>query len=156
MKYLASAMIGAACLVAPAYADDSHPGHTMLTPDQMEWKDAPGLPPGTKVTVIEGPMNEAVPFIIRVKFPAGSKVPPHWHSQIEHTTVLSGVFNLGMGDKLDPSSAKALPVGSAAFMQPKTAHYAIFNEESIIQIHGIGPWTITYVNPVDDPRSKTN
>ena len=49
----------------PAYADDSHPGQTTLTPDQMQWKDAPGLPPGTKVTVIEGPMNEAVPFTIR-------------------------------------------------------------------------------------------
>jgi quercetin dioxygenase-like cupin family protein len=157
MKYVtaAGAVLGV-CLVLPqAYADDAHPGHTMLTPDQMQWKDAAGLPPGTKVTVIEGPMNEAVPFTIRIKFPAGAKVPPHWHTQIEHTTVISGVFNLGVGDKVDASTVKSLPVGSAAFMQPKTTHFASFDEESIIQVHGVGPWTITYVNPADDPR-KTN
>ena len=24
--------------------------------------------------------------------------------------------------------------------------------ETILQLHGKGPWTITYVNPADDPR----
>jgi quercetin dioxygenase-like cupin family protein len=73
----------------------------MLTSSELQWTDAVGLPPGTKVAVIEGPMNEAVPFTVRIKFPAGAKVPPHWHPAIEHATVISGVFNVGLGDKFD-------------------------------------------------------
>ena len=90
--------------------EDAHPGaHTMLTPSELQWKDAAGLPPGTKVTVIEGPMNESVPFTVRLKFPAGAKVPAHWHPAIEHVTVISGVFNAGVGDKLDEFENEAAP-----------------------------------------------
>lgn len=161
MKYFAAiiALLGGLCvfLIPQGYPQDSHSGgHTMLTPSDLQWKDAAGLPPGTKVAVIEGPMNEAVPFTVRIKFPAGAKVPPHWHPAIEHVTVISGVFNAGLGDKLDESTTTPLPVGSIAIMQPKTTHYAIFNEETILQVHGIGPWQINYINPIDDPRKKTN
>ena len=161
MKHVAAAtaLLGGLCvfLIPQAYAQDPHAGaHTLLTPSELQWKDAAGLPPGTKITVIEGPMNEAVPFTVRIKFPAGAKIPAHWHPAIEHTTVLSGVLNMGVGDKLDESKTKPLPVGSVAIMQPKTTHFGVFNEETILQIHGIGPWQINYVNPADDPRKKTN
>src|SRR4051812_28116910 len=131
MKYAATcAVLGGICLVLmpQAYGEDSHPGtHTMVTPSELQWKDASGLPPGTKVVVIEGPMNEAVPFTMRLKFPAGAKIPAHWHPGLEHVTVLSGVFNMGEGDKLDASKARALPAGSMAIMQPKTNHFGIMN-----------------------------
>ena len=161
MKYAAiiTAFLGGLCLflTPQAYAQDSHPGaHTMLTPSELQWKDAAGWPPGTKVTVIEGPMNEAVPFTVRIKFPAGAKIPAHWHPAIEHTTVLSGVLNMGVGDKLDESKTRPLPVGSISIMQPKTTHFVVFNEETVVQVHGVGPWEINYVNPADDPRKKTN
>jgi hypothetical protein len=61
---------------------------------------------------------------------------------------------MGMGDKLDRSGTKALPVGSAAIMPPKTNHFVWTNGETVVQIHGVGPWGITYVNPADDPRKK--
>ena len=161
MKYAAAitALLGGLCvfLMPLAYAQDSHPGaHTMLTPSDLQWKDAAGLPLGTKVAVIEGPMNEAVPFTVRIKFPAGAKVPPHWHPAIEHVTVISGVFKAGLGDKLDESKTSSLPVGSVAIMQPKTTHFGIFNEETILQVHGTGPWQISYINSADDPRKKTD
>lgn len=158
MKYgAAGVLLGGICLflIPQAYGDDAHPGtHTMVTPSELQWKDASGLPPGTKVVVIEGPMNEAVPFSMRLKFPAGTKIPAHWHPAIEHVTVISGVFNMGVGDKLDESKARALPAGSMAIMQPKTTHFGFANEETIVQVHGIGPWQITYVNPADDPRKN--
>jgi anti-sigma factor ChrR (cupin superfamily) len=150
-----SAIIGAACLITPTYADDAHPAHTMLTPDAIQWKDAPGLPPGTKIAVIEGPMNEAGPFTMRIKLPANSKTAAHWHPGIEHVTVLAGTFSIGLGDKLDESKVTPLPAGSIAIMQPKTNHFVVQKDEAIIQLHGIGPWQINYVNPADDPR-KTN
>src|SRR5262249_20127618 len=98
-------------LVTPgSWAADSHVkagDHLMVVPDELKWADVPALPPGAKVAVIEGPLNEAVPFIMCLKFPANYKVPAHWHPAIEHLTVLSGTFNMGIGDKLD--TAKTNP-----------------------------------------------
>ena len=99
-------------------------------------------------------MDQATPFTIRIKLPADYKIPAHWHPAIEHVTVLSGTFNLGMGDKLDPTKTKALPAGSMAIMQPKTNHFGWTKEETIVQVHGVGPWGVNYVDPADDPRKK--
>ena len=126
----------------------------MVVPKDLKWADVPSLPPGAKIAVIEGPLNEAVPFTIRLKLPADYKIPAHWHPAIEHVTVISGTFNMGTGDKLDPSKTMPLSVGSFAIMQPKTNHFAWTKEETIIQVHGFGPWAINYVNPADDPRKK--
>lgn len=126
----------------------------MVTPADLQWAEVPSLPPGAKVSVIEGPLNEAVPFTLRLKLPADYKVPAHWHPAIEHVTVISGTFNMGTGDMLDPSTTKPLSAGSVAIMPPKTNHFAWTKEETIIQVHGVGPWAINYVNPVEDPRKK--
>lgn len=76
--------------------------HIMVTPNDLKWVDVPSLPPGAKIAVIEGPMTEAVPFTVRIKLPADYKIPAHWHPAVERVTVLSGTFNIGMGDKLAP------------------------------------------------------
>lgn len=128
--------------------------HLMVVPADLKWGDLPSLPPGAKIAVIEGPMNEAVPFTARIKLPANYEVPAHWHPVIEHVTVISGTFNMGTGDKLDMSKTKPLSPGSVAIMQPKTNHFAWTKDETVVQIHGMGPWGINYVNPMDDPRKK--
>jgi anti-sigma factor ChrR (cupin superfamily) len=89
-----------------------------------------------------------------VNYSASAEVPAHWHPAIEHVTVMSGTFNIGIGDKLDRSMTKALSVGSVAIMQPKTNHFVWTDQETIVQVHGVGPWAITYVNAADDPRKK--
>jgi hypothetical protein len=129
-------------------------GHVMVSPGDLKWQDVPSLPPGAKMAVIEGPPNEAVPFTFRLKFPADYKIPAHWHPAIEHVTVISGSFHMGTGDKLDSAKTKALPPGSVAIMQPKTNHFGWTKDETIVQVHGVGPWGVTYVNPADDPRKK--
>jgi quercetin dioxygenase-like cupin family protein len=128
--------------------------HVMVTPNDLKWADVPSLPPGAKVAVIEGPLDQATPFTIRLQLPADYKIPAHWHPAIEHVTVLSGTFNLGMGDKLDPTKTKALSAGSMAIMQPKTNHFAWTKEATMVQVHGVGPWAVNYVDPADDPRKK--
>ncbi len=82
-------------------------------------------------------MYKAVPFTFRLKIPADYKVPAHWHPAIEHVTVISGTFNMGMGDKLDTEQTKALTSGSVAIMQPKTNHFAWTHEESEVQVHSV-------------------
>lgn len=129
-------------------------GHIVVTPNELKWADVPSLPPGAKIAVIEGPPTEAVPFTFRLKFPANYKIPAHSHPAIEHVTVISGTFNLGMGDKLDAAKTKPLSAGSVAIMQPKTNHFGWTKVETIVQVHGVGPWGVTYVNPADDPRKK--
>jgi anti-sigma factor ChrR (cupin superfamily) len=131
-----------------------HSGHVMVKPNDLKWADVPSLPKGAKIAVIEGPLNEAVPFTIRLKVPANYEVPAHWHPAIEHVTVISGTFHMGTGDKLDRSKSTPLNTGSVAIMQPKTHHYAWTDKETIIQVHGVGPWAVNYVDPSEDPRKK--
>ena len=148
-----SATLFLSCLVAPLASAQSD-GHVMATPDQLKWTDVPSLPAGAKLAVIEGPLKEAVPFTFRLKFPANYKIPAHWHPAVERVTVLSGTFNIGMGDKLDPKNTTALGPGSIVIMQPGTRHFGWTKEETLVQLNGTGPWDINYVNPADDPRKK--
>ena len=130
------------------------PAHIMLTPDEATWGAAPpGLPAGAEVAVLEGDPSAPGPFTMRAKFPDGYTIPPHFHPADEHVTVLQGTFLMGMGDKFSDSSMKALGVSSFAVMPKGTRHFAQAKGDTIVQVHGIGPWGITYVNPSDDPRS---
>jgi hypothetical protein len=129
--------------------------HIMVKPENVKWADGPpSLPPGAKFAVIEGDPKIAGLFTMRLWFPAGFKIPAHWHPADEHVTVISGTFLMGLGDKFDNDKLQALPVGSFGVMLTGTKHFAMTKEETIVQLHGMGPWAINYVNPEDDPRKK--
>jgi quercetin dioxygenase-like cupin family protein len=156
MKYVAQwTIMSILCVFGTHQAQAQHAtgGHQMTSAAELKWAPLDALP-GAQIAVIEGPLNEARPFIAHVKFPANAKVPAHSHSAIEHATVLSGVLNMGAGDKLDASKTQPLGPGSVSIMQPGTNHFAWFGEETVVQIHGVGPWTVTYVDSADDPRKK--
>ena len=127
--------------------------HTMMTPDQIKWGEAPPvLPAGAKLAVMTGdPSKEGGIYVLRLKMPANYKIAAHTHPVEEHVTVLSGAFLMGMGDKLDATKTKAFPAGSFATMPANVAHYAVTKKETIIEIAGVGPFAMTYVNPADDP-----
>ena len=128
----------------------------VVLPDQLTWGPGPAsLPAGAKVAVIEGNPAEAGPFTMRLSLPNRYRVPPHFHHGVEHVTVMKGTFRVGMGDKFDASALSSLPVGAFAAMQPGTRHFAEAQGETVVQLHGVGPWSITYVNPTDDPRKRT-
>ena len=130
-------------------------GHVMLSPDDVKWADAPpSLPRGAMVAVIEGKPSEPGQFTMRLKFPAGYKVSPHSHPAIEHVTVLSGTISFGMGDKFDAGKLKPMRAGSFIAMPIGTTHFVEAKEETVVQVHGVGPWAIKYVNPEDDPSKK--
>ena len=129
--------------------------HGLFTPGEIKWTDAPSaLPTGAKLAVLEGNPSEEGFFTMRLQMPDGYKIPPHWHSGVEHLTVISGTFNLGMGDRFDEKAGTVMPAGTFGFMSPQMKHFAWTSGETVIQLHGVGPWTITYVNPSDDPRNK--
>jgi anti-sigma factor ChrR (cupin superfamily) len=151
---LLSTTVALICLVTPPTWAGTHAGHVTVTPADLQWADVPSLPPGAKIAVIEGPLSEAVPFTFRVKLPANYKIAAHSHPASERITVLSGTFNIGAGDTFDQAKTKALPAESVSIMEANTNHFVWTTEETIIQLNGVGPWGITYVNPADDPRKK--
>lgn len=131
------------------------PAHVMVGPADLQWADGPGsIPAGAKFAVIEGDPKSAALFTMRLKLPTAYQIPAHWHPADEHVTVISGTFHMGMGEKLDTAKGSALGAGSFAVMPAQARHYAWTSEETIIQLHGMGPWGINYVNPADDPRKK--
>lgn len=133
------------------------PAHVMTTPSELKWGDPPPVfEKGASFAVVSGDPGKPGIYVVRLKMPAGYKIAPHWHPTDEHVTVISGQLALGMGDKIDEKSAKALPPGSYALLPAKMHHYAMAKSDAVVQVHGIGPFALTYVNPADDPTKRTS
>ena len=122
----------------------------------MAWAPGPpSLPVGAQFVLLEGNPAEAVPLTFRLKFPPNYRIPPHFHSVVEHVTVLQGTLNVGMGDSATYAGGVALDAGSFAAMPAKMVHFAWSGPEGVtFQLHSVGPWSITYVKASDDPRTK--
>jgi quercetin dioxygenase-like cupin family protein len=153
---LASAVLVAAAGAGRAQSPAGAQDHVAFTPTAVKWGPAPpALPPGAQMAVLEGDPSKDGPFVIRAKFPAGYKVPPHWHPTDEHLTVLQGVIQYGMGDTFDVAALHSYPAGSYVTSPKEMHHFVRAKGPTIIQLHAIGPFALTYVNPADDPRPKT-
>jgi quercetin dioxygenase-like cupin family protein len=146
--FIAASSAGRAQAPAPA-----HPG---MLPTEIKWGPAPpALPPGAQAAVLAGdPGTEGV-FVIRAKFPAGYRIPPHWHPTDELVTVLSGTLQFGMGEKFDAAALHSYPAGSFVNAAKEMRHFAQAKGATVIQVTGMGPFQLTYVNQADDPRTKT-
>jgi hypothetical protein len=124
-----------------------------INPGSIKWGDAPpSLPKGAKLAVLYGDPSKGGPFCMRLMTPAGYKIPPHWHSQAEALTVISGTFYFGMGDKMDAAAAQPLRTGGFHYLPAKEHHFAFSKAASVVQINGEGPFDITYINADDDPQ----
>ena len=148
------ALLLAAGFAAASLAAAQHEGHRIVRPESLTWQDVPSLPPGAKIALIEGRMNEAGPVTARVKLPPDYRIPPHYHQGQERVTVISGTVHIGMGERFDAAKTTAMPAGTVLLMPAGMRHFAMTREETIFQLNVIGPWTVTYVNPADDPRGK--
>lgn len=134
-----------------------HPAEHMMVAsgDQVKWGDAPPvLPAGAQMAVLDGNPGGAGAYTLRLKLPDGFKIMPHMHPTMEHVTVLNGTFNVGMGKTFSQDGGKAIAAGGFGTMPAKMAHFAWATGETVIQIHGMGPFAMTYVNPADDPSKK--
>lgn len=160
----------ALAFAAPALADDATPPpaqpdnaaqgvmqaamqHVVMPAKSLKWMDGPeGLPKGSKITVLSGDPGAAALFTVRLQFPAGYKIMPHFHPTDENLTLISGDFGVGTGDKFDPKGTTLAP-GDFAMMPAQMHHFAWTKKGAVVQIHGMGPFQITYLNPTDDPRN---
>jgi quercetin dioxygenase-like cupin family protein len=159
MKKIVSVVLlaAAAAICSLALAVDEKPvaksEHVMFAATDLKWSDGPpSLPAGAKVAVLDGDPKKAGSFTIRLQFPTGFKVPPHTHPTAEHVTVISGTLALGTGAKSDEAAAHEMTAGGFAVMPAGMEHFAWCKSECVVQVHGMGPFEVKYVNPSDDPR----
>ena len=149
-------MLGAAAAAASVViAQDAKPagGHVMVTAAEMPWGEGPpSLPKGIRMALLAGDPAKAGPFTFRAKLPAGYRIAPHWHPVPEHVTVLEGTYAMGRGTAFDASALHELGAGSFSVMPAEERHFAYTKDGATIQVHGTGPFTVTYVDPADDPR----
>lgn len=122
---------------------------------KVDWKKGPpSLPAGAEIALLEGDPTKSGPFVFRLKVPDGYTIPPHVHPKAERVTVITGTFNIAMGEKIDKSAGEAMPAGSFGYWPAGMKHFAWVTGETIVQFHGgEGPWQIVYLNPADDPRN---
>ena len=146
--------LGAMLALLPStQATEMH--HTVVAADAVKWGPAPpSLPPGAQAAVLLGNPAQQGPFVLRLKFPAGYAVPPHKHSKDELLTVIAGQFAVASGEKLDRTKSPFLPTASFVHLPAGMPHYAWVEAEVVVQINGVGPFDVTYVDPKDDPRNK--
>jgi len=125
---------------------------TLTSGRAVKWGAAPPvLPKGVEAAVIAGDPSKPGLFTLRLKVPANYHIPAHNHPTDEYVTVLSGSFHVGMGDKLDAAKGQELKAGGFAMVPAKMNHYGWTTGKAVIQVHGEGPFAMTYVNPADDP-----
>jgi quercetin dioxygenase-like cupin family protein len=125
--------------------------HTVVPADAVPWRT---LRPGAEIAIVSGdPDKEGSPFVLRFRYRGKARIPPHWHPTDEHLTILSGTFRLGTGKGGDEAATTPLGAGAYALVAAKMPHYAWTDGDTVLQVHGIGPFVINYVNPADDPKN---
>lgn len=150
-------LLAPAALAAQGSAQESRPTqHAIVVTSGAEaWGPAPAiLPAGAQLAVLEGDPTRSGTYTMRLRMPDGYRIPPHFHPSDEHVTVVSGTFQVGMGDRFDATALKSLPSGSFAMLSPGMRHFAQAKGETVIQLHGVGPWSMSYVNPADAPKQE--
>ena len=98
------------------------------------------------MAVLSGdPTKAGSQYTVRLKLADGMTIAPHEHGDMENVTVISGTLAVGVGSSIAPASTIALTPGSYASIPAGTPHYAIAKGETVVQVNGVGPASITSV-----------
>jgi hypothetical protein len=104
---------------------------------------------------VSGDMDKpGLPFVIRIHHDAGYVVLPHTHPEDENITVLKGIWALGMGPRLKMSELKPMELGAFGFVPKNLEHFGYAKVETVLQVHGIGPFVNVPVDPVFELTDK--
>lgn len=146
---LAAPLLGIAAASASAQAPAAH----ARAEPTLDWKQAPPVfPAGAQMVVLQGDPGGTALFTVRLRFPNGYKLPPHTHPTDEQVTVISGDFAVGMGRTFEPHGMLKLRVGGFVVAPANEPHYAMARGITVVQIHAMGPFALTYVDPADAPQ----
>ncbi len=140
-----------AFMAGPVWAAE----YTAVMPPDIKWQDAPSIGPGAKTAVIDGDPKSSGPFVMRLKAPPKTTIKVHTHPTTENVTILSGTLYFAASDKFDPKLAKPFGPGSYFSIEKGKPMFAYTKDKEVIaQLHGNGPWGITYLEPKDSKKMK--
>jgi quercetin dioxygenase-like cupin family protein len=126
-------------LAALATAQDSPPGVTAVTPQQLKYSASPRAP-GVLTAPLFGVPNRAEYYVFRAKYPPNTVNQPHHHPGDEELTVISGTLYIGHGSTMDRDKAMAYPPGSYIREPAGSVHYLFTRNEIVeVEIRGMGP-----------------
>jgi hypothetical protein len=141
------------CLIACgplAYGQDKQDAaasHKIVRSGDLKWSP---IIKGCDLAPVSGdPAADGTPFVLRLRCADGSKIPAHWHPTEENVTVLKGTFLVGMGEKYDESKVMTMNAGNFISMPKEMRHFGLCKGETIVQVHGMGPFKVNWVNPAD-------
>ncbi|HEY3879370.1 MAG TPA: cupin domain-containing protein [Trebonia sp.] len=124
-------------------------------PEDIDFEPFPSFPPPARLAVVVGQLSEPAPYVVRVKLPSGVKLMPHRHHEDRVYTVMSGVFYIGLGEHFDEEALQAYPPGAVIVLPGGTPHFHWARSgEYVTQVTAIGPISLDYVDPENDPRNK--
>jgi quercetin dioxygenase-like cupin family protein len=156
MATRARIVVLAALAILPAQAALGQTVHALDAGSAVRWGPAPPFfAAGARFAVLEGDPSGPGVYTVRLELPAGYVIKPHFHPTDENVTVLSGSFVVGMGDTASARLGQVLNVGGFISLPAQAHHFAMARTACVVQVHGEGPFAITYVRAEDDPRSTS-
>ncbi|MBV9583496.1 MAG: cupin domain-containing protein [Alphaproteobacteria bacterium] len=153
MKWLTPVFVlSTLCIFAQiaAHTDEA----TIINPHQMKWGPVAAIP-GTELAVLSGDLEKAGPFVVEFRGPAGTKIPPHWHSNNERVLMISGTATVGSGDDIEPENGTMLVPGGYSVVPGKMHHWFVAQGPFVMMVEGDGPTDLHFVHPEDYPNKKT-
>jgi mannose-6-phosphate isomerase-like protein (cupin superfamily) len=106
-----------------AHAETKSPQLQGRNGDDLGWA-ASSVFPGARFAVLHGAPYRA-PYAIRMKRPDGHAEQPHYHESEEYVSVISGTVHVGVGDRLNRTSATAFRAGSFVVVPARAVHYSL-------------------------------
>jgi quercetin dioxygenase-like cupin family protein len=150
---LKGACVTATALLAFAAASysqekkESDSAHRIVHFADLKWTP---IIKGCDLAPVSGDPNaDGAPYVLRLRCADGAKIPAHWHPTDENVTVLKGTFLVGMGETFDESKLQPMNVGNFVSMPKEIRHFGLCKGETIVQVHGAGPFKVNWVNPSD-------
>jgi len=148
MRTVCVALIGIAAVATAVYSQEKKEGaeaHKIVHFGDLKWTP---IMKGCDLAPVSGDSNaEGAPFVLRIRCADGIKLPAHWHPTDEHLTVLKGTFLVGMGESFDEAKLQTMNVGNFLTMPKEMRHFGLCKGETIVQVHGAGPFKVNWVNP---------
>lgn len=153
---LCSALLALGADMAAAQTEYVMKDYDKAFSSDNEWQDATAIPPGAKMILLYGNPKEKGPYVFRVKFPAGYKLPAHKHEDARTVTVLQGNYWSGVGDEFQQGKLTKFTPGSFYTTAAGVPHFSWAETDVVIQETGEGPLNsaIEYIDPSLDPRKK--
>lgn len=144
------ALIGLAAFATAVHSQEkkeSGEAHKIVHFGDLKWTP---IIKGCDLASVSGDSNaEGTPFVVRLRCADGAKIPAHWHPTDENVTVLKGTFLVGMGETFDETKLQTMNVGNFVIAPKEMRHFGTCKGETIVQVHGTGPFKVNWVNPAD-------